>query len=207
MWQSRYASVLRSECHLEPPCSLQTDCKMGSVVARNPSMWQLVIAKHAAHALTTLQCVLLCSSCVVSVDAFTDRLDLPRAKDGWQCVELSYGKVFSTMVLPYSKTGFPVQIPSACFNCFEVQPLCLTTTIIIMNNYDNNHNTKTAFQLMMSQVCAGQVWSLHRLCSCALKHLCTPGCDCNENMPSTIVQARPLAAAVDETMLVHNIWY
>jgi hypothetical protein len=47
----------------------------------------------AKHALTILQCVLLCmflrSSCVVSVDAPVDRLDLLRVKDGWQGVELS----------------------------------------------------------------------------------------------------------------------
>jgi len=56
----------------------------------NPSSWQLVMAKHA---LTILQCVLLCmflcSSCVVSVDAPVGRLDLLRVKDGWQGVELS----------------------------------------------------------------------------------------------------------------------
>ncbi len=66
---------------------------MGTVVMTNPSSWQLVIAKHIAHALTILQNVLLCmfyrSSCVVSVDAFADRLDLLRVDNGWQGIELS----------------------------------------------------------------------------------------------------------------------
>ncbi len=49
---------------------------MGSLVVTYPSSWQLVIAKHFAHAPTILQSVFLCmfwrSSCVVSVDAVAD---------------------------------------------------------------------------------------------------------------------------------------
>ena len=138
MWRSRYASVLRSECHMEPCHSLQSDCIMGSVVVTNPSSWQPAIAKHVAHALTSLQCVLcmfLCSSCVVSVAAPADRLDLLRAKDSWQGVELSQGNWFGVwgfVMLPYDKTGLPVHNIGACCTCFELQPLCLTITIIII---------------------------------------------------------------------------
>ncbi len=66
---------------------------MGRIVVTNPSLWQLVMANHVEHALTILQCGLRCmfcrSSCVARVDAPVDKLDLPRAKDGWQDVELS----------------------------------------------------------------------------------------------------------------------